>query len=409
MTLRGTIALLVLLCSATAHAHGRSVSYSDWLIDDAGARIRLRLPLLDLTALEATGLEGALLVADAGSRAPALEEHLKGRLQLFGAGELCRPSEGTFFVLGAADGFVTFEWRVACAAAGPRVLCSDLLFTAIPSHVHFARIRISDTDVDVDRVLDEGHREAEVPEPLNVEQGAFFSSMTRYVAVGFEHILSGADHLLFLLVLVLTVLSLRDLAIVITGFTVAHSVTLAVAAVGYATPDTGAVNAVIGLSIVIVAVENVWLFEGRPGAGLPIVVVALLALCAVLAPLVGGMGSLVLLGIAIFSACHFALLSGALRPERWRWAVATLFGLVHGFGFAGVLSEANLPATRLAGALFGFNVGVELGQLMVVAAVWPAFRLIRSRGEVAQGALMRWGSAAAVCAGTFWFVSRGFS
>jgi len=116
-----------------------------------------------------------------------------------------------------------------------------------------------------------------------------------------------------------------------------------------------------------------------------------------------------LIGLAVFSGCHFALLERSERPARVRGALAFAFGLVHGFGFAGLLGEMELPTARLAPALFGFNVGVELGQLAVVSLAWPLLRLLE---RTAEG---RWyrlvvdlGSAAACGIGLFWFVSRTF-
>ena len=409
MKLRATVGLLVFLFAATAHGHGRSVSYSDWVIDGEGGTVRVRIPLLDLSALEATGVDGALLAVETGAERTALEDHLEGRLQLFSRDERCAPEEGTFYGLGAENGFATFEWRVVCSSADQRVVRSALLFSAIPSHVHFVRLRVVGTSIDLDRALDEGHRQIEVPESILGQGPSFFGAFTGYVSVGFEHILSGSDHLLFLLVLLLAAISLRDLAIVVTGFTVAHSITLALSALGYATPRAAAVDAVIGLSIAIVAVENVWLSDRRRGVGVPATVVVFVLFSAVLAAFVGELGSIMLLGIAIFCSCHFGLLATAAKPERLRWAVASMFGLVHGFGFAGVLTEAELPPGRLAGALFGFNIGVELGQLLVVAAAWPVLHWVRRRGEAPSKTLVQWGSAAALCAGTFWFVSRGFT
>jgi hypothetical protein len=116
-----------------------------------------------------------------------------------------------------------------------------------------------------------------------------------------------------------------------------------------------------------------------------------------------------LAGLALFSACHFGLLARVERPARLRAAVAFAFGLIHGFGFAGVLAEMALPAERLVPALLGFNVGVELGQLAIVAVAWPVLALL---ARVADGRPHRWiaelGSAAVCGLGLFWFLTRAF-
>ena len=143
-----------------------------------------------------------------------------------------------------------------------------------------------------------------------------------YVVLGIEHILSGIDHLLFVLGLLLLVRGLRLLIETITAFTLAHSVTLALAALGFVHVPQAPVEAVIALSILFLATELLRQHNGHVGLA-----------------------------------------------ERYPWLVALSFGLLHGFGFAGALAEVGLPQTAIPLALFSFNVGVEIGQLMFVAVV----------------------------------------
>ena len=143
-----------------------------------------------------------------------------------------------------------------------------------------------------------------------------------YLVVGTEHILLGVDHLLFVLALLMIVVGWRKLIGTITAFTVAHSITLALAALGFVHVRGPPVEAIIALSIVFVAAEIVRGRMGNPGL-----------------------------------------------TARLPWIVAFTFGLLHGFGFAGALSEIGLPQSAIPLALFTFNVGVEIGQLLFVAAV----------------------------------------
>ena len=114
-------------------------------------------------------------------------------------------------------------------------------------------------------------------------------------------------------------------------------------------------------------------------------------------------------GLCLFAVCYFAILDRIERPVRMRIAISFVFGLVHGFGFAGVLDEIALPADRMARALLGFNLGVEAGQLVVVALLWPALRwLARVRGGRAHAWLLEFGTAAACGVGIFWLVVRAY-
>jgi hydrogenase/urease accessory protein HupE len=150
-----------------------------------------------------------------------------------------------------------------------------------------------------------------------------------YLVLGIEHILSGVDHLLFVLALLLIVRGGRRILLTITAFTVAHSITLVAATLGWAHVPGPPVEAMIALSIVFVASEIVHGLRGQPGL-----------------------------------------------TARAPWLVAFTFGLLHGFGFAGALAEVGLPPKAIPVALLMFNVGVETGQLLFVAAALTAGALI---------------------------------
>jgi len=196
----------------------------------------------------------------------------------------------------------------------------------------------------------------------------------------------------------------------VTAFTVAHSVTLGLAVLGVVRPEGAAVEALIGYSIALVAAENSWLLAGRGRAVPALVTAGLLALAALSAAGIGAVSAAGLVGLALFSLCHFGLLARVERPARLRAAVAFAFGLVHGFGFAGVLAEMSLPVGRVVPALFGFNVGVEIGQLGVVAVAWPLLRVLARRGgDGAYRAVAELGSAAICGLGLYWFVTRTLS
>lgn len=357
------VAAVVIALPVTAAAHGRSASYSEWTMRDDGATVDVRFTALDGTAIAAAHADYLLHAVSAPGCEPS---------------RLPQP-------LTAPRGWERYELELACTARPTRIR-SDLLVDLVPAHLHFATVR----GVTGELVLTDGRREASLPRPGGSP------GLAGYVRLGFTHILGGADHLIFLLALVLVAGSLREVAVAATGFTVGHSVTLALATLGYAAPDTAAVEALIGLSIALVAAENVWLAGGRRDAPIPAAALAALLVAAAAGTSVPA-GAL--LGLAALTACSYGLLARADHPARWRAVAAALFGLVHGFGFAGAL-----PATdRIAGPLLGFNAGVELGQLAVLAAAWPALTALR---RLDHRATIHAGSAAALCAGVFWFLTR---
>ena len=184
-----------------------------------------------------------------------------------------------------------------------------------------------------------------------------------YLRLGIEHIWGGIDHLLFILGLMILVKGTRRLIATITAFTIAHSITLAGATLGFVHVQQKPVEACIALSIVFVASEIVHARQGRQG-----------------------------------------------WTERWPWLVAFTFGLLHGFGFAGALSAVGLPQTAIPVALLFFNVGVEIGQLLFIAAILTVMSLARwlvRRAAIAQPA-WAWRVAPYSIGGiaAFWMVQR---
>jgi hydrogenase/urease accessory protein HupE len=184
-----------------------------------------------------------------------------------------------------------------------------------------------------------------------------FAVFQRFVRSGIEHIAIGPDHVLFLVGLLLVGGGLWPLVRIVTAFTLAHSITLSLAALDIVTPSARLVEPAIALSICYVGVDNL-----------------------------------------------------VRRPEsrdRRAW-IALVFGLVHGFGFASVLREMELPGHLLGWSLFAFNVGVEIGQLVIVVVVAAALAWVRRIWPAAGRWIVLGGSMAVIWAGFFWFVERTF-
>ncbi len=183
--------------------------------------------------------------------------------------------------------------------------------------------------------------------------------ITDYFVLGVEHILGGIDHLLFVLCLLLIVKGRWLLVKTITAFTIAHSITLALATLGVVNIPQAPVEAVIALSILFLAVELVKQQQGKSDLAM-----------------------------------------------RSPWIVAFIFGLLHGFGFAGALSEVGLPQADIPLALLMFNVGVEIGQLLFIAVVLIAILIWQQFVKIRLGWLPRTVAYAIGGLSTFWVFSR---
>jgi hypothetical protein len=189
------------------------------------------------------------------------------------------------------------------------------------------------------------------------------SSFGALLLLGIEHILTGWDHLVFLFGLVVLGGRARSLVLALTAFTVAHSISLALAVLGVWAPRASIVEPAIALSIAYVGVEN--LVRARSAASA----------------------------------------DAGEDAARGRWRITLPFGLVHGFGFAGALAQIGLPRAQVPSALLAFNLGVEIGQLGVLAIALPLLAWARRWPPVrARGTKLA--SAAVVAAGVVWFVAR---
>ena len=183
-----------------------------------------------------------------------------------------------------------------------------------------------------------------------------------YFATGVEHILTGYDHLLFVVSLVLLLGGLWTIARAVTAFTIAHSITLIGTTLGLLGLPQRPVEAVIALSIMFLAVE---IIKQQPGQ--------------------------------------------MRLSERVPWLVAFLFGLLHGFGFAGALKEIGLPERDVPVALLTFNLGVEAGQLLIVAAALGLLALIRRVAADWLRPAMVAASYAIGITASYWFIARTFA
>src|SRR5262245_20954115 len=232
--------------------------------------------------------------------------------------------------------------------------------------IEFVGLQATVTDVLVRVQLLDGTRSTTLVRPsqpwveIATSQGSL-AVAGAYLSHGIEHILFGFDHLLFVLALIFIVRDFRVLLWTITAFTLAHSITLCLATLGFAHVPGAPVEATIALSIILLACEIVRVKRGEPSL-----------------------------------------------TARWPWAVAFTFGLLHGFGFAGALIDLGLPQNDIPLALFSFNVGVEVGQLIFIGAVLSLLAWVRRLGlpqPVQRHAL----PAATYAIGTmaaFWFIQR---
>ncbi|NOK19950.1 HupE/UreJ family protein [Corallococcus carmarthensis] len=365
------LSLVAVLLPLVALAHKPSDSYLH--LDRAGDGFsgRWDVALRDLEevlVLDADG-DGAITWSELRARQPDVAGYALARLKLSAEGAPCplAPASALRVVRHSDGAYAVVDFTAACPAA-PRALDLDytLLFDRDPQHRGI--VRVGSDGAGEPLVLSATRHTAQV----SLEGLSPWRRFGQMVHSGIEHIWAGVDHLLFLLALLLpSVLrrdratgrwvpvgdfgsAMKDVVKVVSAFTLAHSLTLSAASLGWVALPSRLVESAIAASVIVAALNNVF-------------------------PLM----------------------------DRTRWLAAFALGLLHGFGFASVLADLELPAGSLAVTLFGFNVGVELGQLACVAVFLPVAFLLRDT-RVYRRALLVGGSAVIALVACAWLWERAF-
>jgi hydrogenase/urease accessory protein HupE len=294
-------------------------------------------------------LGGAAFVERQSAAVAAL---LQSRLAFFSDGQAL-PWTLTALRPVAGQDAVEMLWRAPARGATGKLTIAAHLFPSAPPHPTF--INVYEGDVLVRQQILNAARTS-VDFYTGTRQG-LFAVFKAFTASGIHHIAIGPDHILFIIGLLLLGGSIPRLLAIVTAFTLGHSVTLALATLQIVDPPARIIEPAIALSIVYVGADN--------------------------------------------------LLTGTKGRDVRAW-VALVFGLVHGFGFASVLRETGLPDRALGVSLFSFNLGVEIGQAMIVVVVATALSLVRQRDAVLAGRIATAGSVGVMMAGAYWFFERVF-
>jgi hydrogenase/urease accessory protein HupE len=346
------VALLAVLCSPVS-AHPVPFSYVDVRLDGRTAELTIVVHTFD--AAHDLNVERPELLLDPGvlaAQRDRLNALIAGRLRLSADGEPVTAASWGEPVALASRQSVQVKARYELPSAPGRVDVAAVLFPYDANHKTFLNF-YEGQSLAAQAILDKDRSRFEY---FSGTRQGVRAVLAKFVPSGVHHILIGPDHLLFLVGLLLMGGTIRQLLLVVTAFTIAHSITLSLAALNLVMPPPALIEPAIALSVVYVGADNL-------------------------------------------------LVSGGRDMRAW---IAFGFGLIHGFGFANVLREMDLPGRALGWTLFGFNFGVEIGQLIVVILVASALAWIRSRSEVAGRRLALAGSIVVIAAGAFWFVQRVF-
>jgi HupE / UreJ protein len=389
------LVLIFAAITTPAFPHTRSESQATWEINEDNVDLILTAADIEIAR-----------IGDRASSEVQIKAYFSDRIYPIADGKRCDlipPVE----TLSSTTGFEKFDFTFKCGSKVNLSIHFDAFFDVVSSHVDFAQIQNIATGEFTQQLITNEHQTVTVSGDGEWLRHAAF---LEFVTMGMLHIFTGVDHMCFLVGLVLISRRLRDLVSVVTGFTIGHSLTLALAVTGVLRPHAEFIDALVALTIALIGAENVVMATHRPRIVAAAVALLLGAMTTINIFGGGDLPFLLLLGAGLFSA-NYLLISGSVREAgRLRMVITVVFGLVHGFGFASNLLEMQLPTDRLAELLVGFNLGVEVAQLNIVLGI-TGLALLASRLKIAPARPMVVNSVstALLGIGTYWFIERSFN
>lgn len=350
------MALLVLLVTGLAApilAHPSPYSYLDLRLNQGQLEGSLVVHVLDLAHdLNITPAESLLDLSLAESKKESILTLLRSRLLVAADGKSAALELERIEALPDQQA-LSFHLRFPVQSSTGTLNIQCALFPYDPQHQTFLSLYEGEA-LTRQEILS---RDQTTVEYFTGTRQGTFAVVKKFIVSGIHHIFAGPDHILFIIGLLLLGGSLWRLMTIVTAFTIAHSITLTLAALDIVNPPARLIEAAIALSIVYVGIDN--LMVGKAG-----------------------------------------------RDVR-TW-IAFFFGLVHGFGFANVLREFGLPRQALGWSLFSFNFGVELGQVCIVIVAASLLTALRKRKPELSQKVVTIGSIIVILAGSYWFIQRVF-
>ncbi len=409
--------MLVAGWTGSASAHSRSESFSTWHIGADG----IVTGSLSMLAREATRIpQDGVTDQDLVTR-----RYFADHFQIAGPDGICpnMAKDGLPTLLPVSGGYVRLEFIFDCQGQGGAdrapllTLTNDGLFDLITAHIHYARIKgiagtLDEQVITFDRrTIPLQQAEADAGAPRSTAE-----TIADFISIGYDHIMSGLDHLAFLLGIMILAGRWRIMALAITGFTLGHAVTVALAVLEIATPDSKWSEAGIGYTIALVAVEYIGERTGQAkglGFGLTGLLTAM-ALLSFISPHPRLPDPYVPAGFALFTLCYMQLVgrlavAGGRGLTVLRVGVTAMFGLIHGFGFGGALLDLGIGRDQVVTMLIGFNLGVELGQIsLVIAGLVLFYTALRLAPKLRDPLLAEICMSGLAGLGLYWFLGRAF-
>lgn len=389
--------VMIVAAQVDALAHTKSQSFSQWEIISEKEANSLKF----IFSVDQRRITQLAQLYPSMDYAALLHRHLTDTLHVIQNKTPC-PLENLNVTQHTMSGYFRARGQVICPetiiASAPVITISS--FTPVsPAHIHLARFSIAGENQEI--VLNNARQY------FVFEVRDFIDSLSAFIGLGFIHVISGLDHMIFLLALALFAATPRLAVFCITGFTLGHSLTLALAYMDIITPHEKMIEALIGLTIALTAYDIAGKAEKTRPLSAMLLSIGLMLICGLaiyLGRLPLSTGLFFTLPLALFSYQHLSQ-SGQTKTKLFP-LLTVAFGLVHGAGFAGGLKHINLDKSDILTPLVGFNLGVELAQLTALIAVYIVISSLEMRTNFRRDRFENLVAPAMFGLGLFWFAER---
>ena len=366
-----TVIILFFLLSPL-NAHYFSESFSKWNVVDNKVEANFSLLTLESTRIFQVENYQKIMFEENLSETDVFKIYLSQHLKVTSEGKSCSLVD-EIKELNSQEGSLNLSLNFECPSNKEIKIINNALFNLVQSHIHIARIYI-DNNLYTEKALFFNDQSIDLNEEK--ENNSFSNSFNKFFSLGLDHILSGYDHLLFILGLLLLVTNLKRLLLVITGFTIGHSLTLSLSVINIIQVKSSLVEALIGYTIMFVGLE--YLYKENNDHRVSMIFITKLSLLLLI------FGNLInpnfpyflILGILLFSLGYFYLLKNLNSENNLLSIITIIFGLIHGFGFGGFLLGSKISSENIFSGLLGFNLGVEVGQIIFVLLILLIYKLL---------------------------------
>ena len=394
-----------LLFCFSANAHYYSESFSTWEIKDNGIIGNFNVLELESTRILNIEKYRDLAVKENLSDVIIFKKYLEEHVFVLSKNEIC-PLKEPFELSIQKEGFINILMKFQCSSNIDIKIINNAFFNLIQSHVHIGRV-YDGKEILIEKALFFNDQTIEINPEQKELKFNFLQSFYNFLKSGINHILNGFDHLIFIIGLLILISGIRNLLIVITGFTLGHSITLSLAALEIMSPNGILVESIIGFTIMFIGAEflikktNKYFFTNT----FFIILIISLLILNILTN--NHLSSILLLGLLLFSLGYFFLHKSIKNKNNLLVMITVLFGLIHGLGFGSYLISTGINSNNMITALLGFNLGVEIGQIIfvltILSIIWV---LLKLRQNKIIELIKNISFIIVTTMGFFWFIQR---